>query len=207
MAGQSTVVLAMIIAALAVQSINSKAVGDVQDNGMDGLLALIGDTVTSIKNLPFAWANEYEIAIVFNTGKWSEISISDKAAQMKIAKNNYLSYLIKMRNLLSDLMTQVKNNQRETALLQNDVISWHKFIADLVNKDGELAEDADLAYYQKKFNNSFSLGAGQAKIVIGDTHLEETKKTVDDVTKEMMTVLLETIKHISKEFQNLANEI
>ncbi|XP_050440986.1 uncharacterized protein LOC126845938 isoform X5 [Adelges cooleyi] len=206
MAGQSTVVLAMIIAALAVQSINSKAVGDVQDNGMDGLLALIGDTVTSIKNLPFAWAHKYEIAIVYNTGKWSEITISEKPAQMKLAKRNYLDCLIKIKNILFDLMKQMNANERETAVVQSDVSSWHNKIADLVNKDGDLPKDADLTLYQKRFNNLFSILTGKAKNVNDATLLADTKVTVANTTEDMMKELVKSIKHATKEFQDLANE-
>ncbi|XP_050440992.1 uncharacterized protein LOC126845938 isoform X6 [Adelges cooleyi] len=207
MAGQATVVFAMIIAALAVQSSNSAPAGGVQDKGMNELLSLIGDTVTSIKNLPLDYAYKYEIAIMYSTGKWSEISISDKAAQMKIAKSNYLDCLIKIKNILFDLMTQMNNNKRETALVQNDITSWHKSIEDLVNKDGDLPTDADLAQYQKKFNNLFSVLAGKAKEVIGDTLLADTKVTVANTTEDMMKELVKSIKHATKEFQILANDL
>ncbi|XP_050436306.1 uncharacterized protein LOC126843045 [Adelges cooleyi] len=197
------------IVTMSVQSSNSSvSVDGVQDKGLglNHLQSLIGDTITSTNNLPFAWANEYEIAIVYVTGRWSEISVPDKAAQGTIAKKGYLSYSGKIKTILFDFMTKVNANPKETEVLKNDVVSWHQHIADLVNRDGALAKDADLAYYQAKFNNSFRHLTVKAKNVIGHTLLEETKKSVDDVAKEMMAVLLETTKNISKEFRELADK-
>ncbi|XP_050440980.1 uncharacterized protein LOC126845938 isoform X4 [Adelges cooleyi] len=211
MAGQSTVVLAMIIAALAVQSTYSmKSAG-----GFDGVCArrldsMVGQTESTTNGIPFSWGPEYEVAVVYVTSKWAELNISNKTALMAASKSAFLTFCVHNKNILNNFMVQVNGNQNESQEVKDDVLAWYNYaVGKYVDNDNSLPKEGDAdytpAFYITKFQNSYYHFINRAKVTFDKTNLDDTKQEMDDMSKNMMDMLLETIRNLTQQLRQLQN--
>ncbi|XP_050441328.1 uncharacterized protein LOC126846145 isoform X3 [Adelges cooleyi] len=193
----------LFVVALTVQSSCSESVEDV-DVCANRTASLVGDTMCSLNNVPFVWAPEYEVAIVYITSTWSEIATFNSSAEDTIAKEAFLSYCVRFKNNMFNFMKKVNDDQNGSDETKKDVTSWYKHIEYLAS-NGPV--DQDLRSFQNTFQNAFKHLVIKASQVVGKTNNNETRLYINDFTKGVVVMLLETIKSVSKQIRGLPKQL
>ncbi|XP_050441319.1 uncharacterized protein LOC126846145 isoform X2 [Adelges cooleyi] len=192
----------LFVVALTVQSSCSESVEDV-DVCANRTASLVGDTMCSLNNVPFVWAPEYEVAIVYITSTWSEIATFNSSAEDTIAKEAFLSYCVRFKNNMFNFMKKLHDDPNANEKVKKAINKWYQAVDSISKKNWFLPVNPDLRHFQVHFPSSFKHLLVESTAVNGEAPDENTKREVNHFTLGTAQMLIELVAQISKQIREI----
>ncbi|XP_050441312.1 uncharacterized protein LOC126846145 isoform X1 [Adelges cooleyi] len=192
----------LFVVALTVQSSCSESVEDV-DVCANRTASLVGDTMCSLNNVPFVWAPEYEVAIVYITSTWSEIATFNSSAEDTIAKEAFLSYCVRFKNNMFNFMKKLHDDPSLVDKVKKAVIRWYEDLDQLSRNNWYIPSTSKLQDYPGITRTAFKHLIINAVNVFEKANTKKTQLEVGVFTKKNANIMVEVLKTISKQIRQL----
>ncbi|VVC34147.1 Hypothetical protein CINCED_3A021840 [Cinara cedri] len=171
--------------------------------------SLVGDTMCSTNGVPFEWASNYEVAVVYITTMWSEFEYTgteESTVRGAVAKNGFLNYCVRFKNKLAVWSKSLQNESDVNETVEKTVSSWYQAVDSLSRNNWDLPEISNLESFRKQFKTSFKHLIINGSDVYGKANDAKLKRNVNDFTREIASIMIGLLKEISKQIRNVPDD-
>jgi len=178
------------------------------NSNSSALLSLVGDTMCSTNGLPFDWASDYEVAVVYVTSMWSEIAdarpeSSSPEEHTVIAQLGFLSYCVRFKTELAAWSESLRDRSDVSDAVKKTVSNWYRAVDKLSHNNWTLPEVPSVESYEKLFRTSYKHLVINGAEVYWNAKSGRVKRDVNDFVKAIATMLIGILKGISRQFRDI----
>ncbi|XP_015369422.1 PREDICTED: uncharacterized protein LOC107165610 [Diuraphis noxia] len=171
--------------------------------------SLVGDTMSSTNEVPFEWASDYEVAVVYITSAWTEFGDvrSSDALLGIIAENGFLNYCVRFKIELAAWAKSLQDRPDVSETVKKAVSSWYIAIDTLSRNNWNLPDTLTLDSFRKQFMTAYKhlvLNGGE---IYEKADTENVKWDVDRFTRDVANMMIEILKKISRQVRSVPKKL